>query len=176
MTAAPGPARAIRHCLSRYLHFGGRTGRSDYWWFYGVALAAALVAHLIDGLVFGFEAEAEPGKHPLTLVVSFVALFPTLSAGWRRMQDTGRPGWYVVLPMLLVLATTASLLVGVFGFGLIEALGADPETLRDVAAPVGVAVLVIAYAAILAAALLKLWWLTRPGDDGTNAYGPPPAG
>jgi uncharacterized membrane protein YhaH (DUF805 family) len=169
-----GSTQAVKTCLRKFIHLGGRASRSEYWWFYLFVILATVAAQTIDSLIFGFPAINESGRYPLTLIVSFVLFWPTLSAGWRRMHDTGHPGWYVILPQAIAMAGLIAFMVGVFGFGLVEGATGDTQTYRGIAGVVGVAGLVALWAAVLAAFVLKLWWLTRPGDPAPNAYGPPP--
>ncbi|QDY68391.1 DUF805 domain-containing protein [Qingshengfaniella alkalisoli] len=165
---------AVKTCFAKFLTLQGRASRPEYWWFFLFVILGGLVAQMIDGLIFGFATEEEPGRHPITLIFWFVTLFPALAAGWRRMHDTGRPGWFMILPTIIVLCAFAGLLLGVLGFGAIEAVGADPVRLHPVAAVVGLTGLYVTYAVILVASILKLWWLTRPGDTSDNHYGPVP--
>lgn len=166
---------AVRTCLSKYLMLSGRAARPEYWWFYLFTIIAAALASIVDGLVFGFAVEDEVGKHPFTMVVSFALFFPLLAAGWRRMHDTNRPGWLMLLPAILVLAGLVTFLITVGIAGLFgHVMDAGPDAMEQTDRFAGIALLVVFYIAILAAALMKLWWLTRPGDDGQNAYGPPP--
>jgi uncharacterized membrane protein YhaH (DUF805 family) len=169
-----GFLQAVRTCLGKFFVLKGRAGRAEYWWFFLFVLLGDIIAQLIDGLIFGYGTVEEPGHHPVTLLFSFVTFFPALAAGWRRMHDTGRPGWLTLLPTLIVLGSLAGLMVGVLGFGAMEAAGADPARLHGVAAVLGLTGLYAAYAIILVASILKLWWLTRPGEPGSNSYGPVP--
>jgi uncharacterized membrane protein YhaH (DUF805 family) len=142
---------AVRTCLTqKYAAFQGRASRSEYWWFFLAVVIGSLLATLLGPLAFLF-----------TLAV----LCPILAAGFRRLQDTGRPGWWIVIP---------------FGFGLINSLlipdipseaayvaGDFPSTGRIIFS--GLLSLVQ-----LGISIMFLWWLTRPSQPETNAYGPPP--
>ncbi|MEE4377275.1 MAG: DUF805 domain-containing protein, partial [Candidatus Competibacteraceae bacterium] len=104
-----------------------------------------------------------------------LALFiPLLAAGWRRLHDTGRPGWWLLIPMLVSLAFMLMLFAGIFAFAGAERAGVDPEALRGPAALLGVTGMTIAGVVQLVLAVLMLWWLTRLGDEMDNAYGRPP--
>ena len=91
------------------------------------------------------------------------------------MSDSGRPGAYILLPMILSLVFSLAFLFGVFGFGLMEREGLDPEALTGGAVILGGAGLLAAVIVQIVVAILMLWWLTRPSDPGSNDYGPPPA-
>lgn len=170
-----GFVQAVRTCLSKFLHLQGRAGRAEYWWFFLFVVIATIAAQAVDSLIFGAGNIETAGHHPVTLLTSFVLFFPTLSAGWRRMHDTGHPGWYVLAPQLIVMAGLAAFMIGVLGFGIVEGATGESERLRGVAGVIGTAGLALVWAAVVAALAIKFWWLTRPGDAAANAYGPPPA-
>lgn len=170
-----GFSTAVSTCLSKYLMLSGRASRPEYWWFYLFAVLVAAAGSILDGLIFGFAVEDQVGKHPFTMVLTFATFIPLLAAGWRRMHDTGRPGWLVLLPAIIVLIGLATFLVTVGIAGLFgHVMEASVEDMESTDRFAGIALVVLFYIAAIVAALLKLWWLTRPGDDGQNAYGPPP--
>ncbi|MCV6598159.1 MAG: DUF805 domain-containing protein [Mangrovicoccus sp.] len=170
-----GFATAIRTCLTKYFALAGRAARPEYWWFALFCALICLAASLFDGMIFGFDAENTPGQHPITMIASFVTFFPLLAAGWRRMHDTGRPGWVALLPECMVLLGFVAFLISVGLAGLIgHVTDAPSDTMRDVDRVIGQSTVILFYAAAIGAALLKLWWLTRPGDEGANEYGPAP--
>lgn len=162
---------AVRTCFRKYVTFSGRARRPEYWWFVLFYVIAGAFAAGLDGLVFGpsvvvveggvegAAVETSYGGGPFATVVSLGTFLPLLAVGWRRMHDTGRPGWLYLLPTLVAL-----------GGGVIAAAaglaGSDG----------GAAVLVlVALLGGLAAFLLLIYWLTRPSEPGANAYGPEPA-
>lgn len=102
-------------------------------------------------------------------------LLPMLAVAWRRMHDTGRPGWYVLLPMLLSFAFLAAALAGVVTFAAVETGLDDPSVLIAPAAWFGGFGVALTVLVQLVLALLMLWWLTRPSQPGANQYGPAPA-
>ena len=106
-----GFTTAVRTCLTKFFVLKGRAARPEYWWFYLFGLLVTGAASVFDGLIFGFDVEDEVGKHPFTLVASFVIFFPLLAAGWRRMHDVGREGWFMLLPQILL----SRRVCGVFG-------------------------------------------------------------
>ncbi|MDF3412854.1 DUF805 domain-containing protein [Sulfitobacter sp. M57] len=143
---------AVRTCLTqKYATFQGRASRSEYWWFFLVVLIGAVVTQLIWGLLY--------------LIYTLAIICPALAAGFRRLQDTGRPGWYIVIP---------------FGISLLASLMA-PDVPTEEAMAAGqmpdfanLALFSILAIVQLIISLVFLWWLTRPSQPETNAYGPPP--
>lgn len=76
-------ADAIQHCFNHYADFDGRADRSEFGWFaLFVVLGTVACARLPDTV----------GELFLIGV-----LLPTLAAGTRRLRDTGRSGWWLLL-------------------------------------------------------------------------------
>ena len=74
---------SIRVCFSKYADFNGRATRSEYWWF---SLFIALVY-----LVLAVVNEVLPG------IFALATLLPTLAVTVRRLHDTERSGWWLLI-------------------------------------------------------------------------------
>lgn len=143
---------AVRTCLmQKYAGFQGRASRSEYWWFFLAFLIGAVITQFIWGLLY--------------LLYTLALICPMLAAGFRRLQDTGRPGWYIAVPFGLSLLTT---LISP-KIPTEEAMAAGQMPSFGYMAFFGVLAV-----AQLVVSLVFLWWLTRPSQPETNAYGPPP--
>lgn len=171
-------ATAVRTCLARYVTFSGRASRSEYWYFVLFVVLAELIAGIVDWTLFGASATVvtETGTTtvatapaPVQSVVSLALFLPHLAAAWRRMHDTGRSGWYVLLPTLLSLAALAILVIGIGTASLF-----DGGTLDRLLTGTTLLILIPTGLVLLVSPLLVLWWLTRPSQPGHNAYGPNP--
>ena len=95
--------QAIRSVLGQYTNFGGRARRSEYWLWTLTVTSAALVA-LLASVV-----SAALGVL-LQLALLVVVLVPGLAVLVRRLHDTDRPAWW----LLLFLVPFGSLAVLVF--------------------------------------------------------------
>jgi uncharacterized membrane protein YhaH (DUF805 family) len=166
-----GFTEAVKACFSKYMNFSGRSGRPEFWWFALFVFAGAFALSIVDSLIWGTTEGATRIFAPLFQLATFL---PLLAVGWRRLHDTGKPGWYLLLPALFSLAFALALLTGVVAFGAMEAAGMPEEQLRGPAALLGVTGMMIAGIVQLVLALLMLWWMTRPSDPRANAYGAPP--
>lgn len=90
-----GFADAVRSCLSNYANFSGRARRSEYWWFLVFCAIVSGVAMIIDN-VAGLTLQGSTAGW--VSVIATIALFlPQLSVMVRRMHDTDRSGWWVLL-------------------------------------------------------------------------------
>ncbi|WP_433127132.1 DUF805 domain-containing protein [Micromonospora sp. CA-240977] len=92
---------AIKSVFSQYVGFRGRARRSEYWWFALFSILVAIVAAILDsalGLTFG---EASSTGF-IGLIVYLVFLLPTLAVAVRRLHDTDRSGWWVLIGLVPV--------------------------------------------------------------------------
>lgn len=86
-TPALGPLPAIRGCFAKYATFRGRSRRSEFWWFW-------LLFWIIN--LSGFLAQSAVAVIT-DLVALAVVLVPYVAVGVRRLHDTGRSGWLMLL-------------------------------------------------------------------------------
>jgi uncharacterized membrane protein YhaH (DUF805 family) len=170
-----GFSQSIKTCLSKYVVFSGRAQRSEYWWFVLFVLLVSILLAVVDSTLFGTNPEAGKMSIKLNSIFQLSMLLPMLAAGWRRLHDIGRPGWYLLIPVAFNVATMVILLTGVAVFSTLEVNGADPEALRGPAAFIGGTGLVVMYVLQFAFSVLMIWWLSRPSQDGANEYGPAPS-
>nr|WP_245306330.1 DUF805 domain-containing protein [Roseovarius aestuariivivens] len=135
----------------------------------------ALATGLLDLLFFG--PSRAPGHQATRIfqpLFQLATLLPLFAAGWRRMHDTGRPGWLLLLPLAVALGTMLLMMGGVMGFGMMHNSGVTGPGLRGGLAGAGYLMFGLAWIVQLVLYILIIWWLTRPSDPGPNDYGPPP--
>jgi uncharacterized membrane protein YhaH (DUF805 family) len=86
--------------LKKYAVFTGRARRKEYWMFF---LFNIIIAFAI-GLVFGFLGRMLGMGTTLSNLVSGVynlaLLIPGIAVGVRRMHDSGRSGWWLLVPLV----------------------------------------------------------------------------
>ena len=91
---------AIKSFWSNYATFKGRSRRAEYWWIQlflvltNLAVAAIDLA-LMDGDVDRFIANGGGGI--VGLVWILVTIVPALAVLIRRLHDTGKSGWWVLI-------------------------------------------------------------------------------
>lgn len=169
-----GFIEAVKTCFSKYFTFSGRAARPEYWWFVLFVVVISFVLSFVDAAIFGVDPETEEPTTVLTGLFQLAIFFPALAVGWRRLHDSGRPGWYVLIPMLVSLIFMIGTFFGIFAFGIAETEVSDPEALRAPAALLGGAGVLVFAAVQLLMLVLIIWWMTRPSDPGPNEYGPQP--
>jgi uncharacterized membrane protein YhaH (DUF805 family) len=74
--------------LKNYAGFSGRARRQEFWWFYLMNLIVEVVLYLVDNAI---------GSPILAGIYGLAILIPALAVGVRRLHDTGRSGWWLLL-------------------------------------------------------------------------------
>jgi uncharacterized membrane protein YhaH (DUF805 family) len=112
---------AVKTVYGKYATFTGRARRSEYWWWALYMLITGSIVALVEssmGLGMGhmgmgggsMSAGYEGG--PLTGIWSLAHLLPGLGLAVRRLHDTERSGWW----LLIVLIPLIGLLVLLYFF------------------------------------------------------------
>jgi uncharacterized membrane protein YhaH (DUF805 family) len=83
--------------LKKYAVFSGRARRKEYWMFVLINLIITFVLYLIEGLVGG------PGI--LGGLYSLAVLIPAIAVGVRRLHDTNRSGWWLLIGLIPLIGT-----------------------------------------------------------------------
>jgi uncharacterized membrane protein YhaH (DUF805 family) len=87
---------AISLCFRKYVTFSGRAGRSEFWYFMLFIFVAGVVATILDLTSFGGQNDIMPINTIFTLAV----ILPELSVSVRRLHDTDRSGWWVLISLI----------------------------------------------------------------------------
>ena len=74
---------SIRVCFTKYADFNGRAARPEFWWFALFTFLASLAISLLSPV--------------LNAVFSIATLLPSIAVGARRLHDTNRSGWWLLL-------------------------------------------------------------------------------
>ncbi len=153
---------AIRSCLAKYVTFTGRASRSEFWWFTLAVIALQQLALLTETAI-NAAAGTPDGRGLLSEAIGLFFFLPSVAAGWRRLHDIGRPGWWFLA--LVLGAPIFALIVLQLGlWSLRWVLDAGPADIFAVIAPV---VAVACFAPLV-------YWLSRPSEPGLNKHGPNP--
>lgn len=84
--------------MRNYANFDGRARRREYWFFALFNTIFAVVAMILDN-VLGLT-KATSGFSPLYAFYFLATLVPSLAVLVRRLHDTGKSGWYVLVAFI----------------------------------------------------------------------------
>src|SRR4051794_30423180 len=76
----------------RYMQFDGRAGRAEFWWYF---LAGAII-----GVVLSVLAQASTVFVVIQAIYGLAVLIPGLAVGVRRLHDTNRSGWWLLIGLI----------------------------------------------------------------------------
>lgn len=116
--------------LKNYVGFGGRARRKEYWFFvlFNFLISVALV--FVDTAIGGLNPETGIGV--LSGLYSLGVLIPGLAVTFRRLHDTDRSAWWLLI-LLVPLVGVIVILVFMFLDGTPgnNSYGADPKGQQD---------------------------------------------
>ena len=78
--------QSIKTCFSKYADFNGRASRSEYWWWFLFVFLGSAITGVISDVLSG--------------VFSLAILVPYLAVAARRLHDTDRSGWFLLLNLI----------------------------------------------------------------------------
>lgn len=84
--------------LKKYATFSGRAQRAEYWYFVLFYLLIFIVVSVVDGITGTFNDEAGMGL--LGSLLALALLIPSIAVGVRRLHDTGRSGWWLLIALI----------------------------------------------------------------------------
>lgn len=87
--------------LKKYAVFSGRAQRAEYWYFVLFYVLISLGLSMIDGFVGTYDPETSVGL--LSGLFSLATLLPSIAVGVRRLHDTGRSGWWLLIGLIPVI-------------------------------------------------------------------------
>src|SRR5210317_2290696 len=100
---------AVKTVLAKYATFSGRATRPEYWWWILAMIILFTVLGVIDGALIapllGFEAFDPDAGQPVSFIASLGLLLPNLAVSARRLHDTDRSAWWLLLGLVPVIGT-----------------------------------------------------------------------
>jgi len=84
--------------LKKYAVFNGRARRKEYWYFLLFSILISIVLAIVDKMLGSFSTAAGMGL--LGGIYSLAILIPSLAVSVRRLHDTGRSGWWVLIILI----------------------------------------------------------------------------
>ena len=84
--------------LKKYADFSGRAPRAEYWWFYLLIIIGYVIAMTLDSMLGLGQAVGPYGV--LMAVFALAMLVPSIAAAIRRLHDTDRSGWWLLIGLV----------------------------------------------------------------------------
>lgn len=81
--------------LKKYAVFTGRARRKEYWMFILFNFLVAVVIGAVEGLM--------GGKGMISNIYTLAVFLPSIAVGVRRLHDTDRSGWWLLLPVVNII-------------------------------------------------------------------------
>jgi uncharacterized membrane protein YhaH (DUF805 family) len=81
--------------LKRYVDFQGRARRREYWMFFLANFLISFLFLLLGGVIMNSSEVAVPN-----MIYSLAVLLPSLAVGARRLHDTGKSGWWLLIALV----------------------------------------------------------------------------
>jgi uncharacterized membrane protein YhaH (DUF805 family) len=118
---------AVKDGFAKYTQFSGRSSRTAFWYWYLFEILAAIAAGLVDGIL---------GTGPiLQLIIALAILLPSLAVSVRRLHDTGRSGWWLLISFLPIIGFIVLLVFYLLKSDEANKYGAGPDEAPGSAAP-----------------------------------------
>lgn len=84
--------------LKKYVDFNGRARRKEYWFFVLFNLIISCVLSAIDVFIGTYSVSAGVGL--LAGLYALAVLLPGIGVTVRRLHDTGRSGWWILIALV----------------------------------------------------------------------------
>lgn len=84
--------------LQNYADFSGRARRTEYWMFTLFNALISIALTVLDALFGTLDLEAGIGL--LSTIYALAVLVPSLAVLVRRLHDTGRSGWWMLIALI----------------------------------------------------------------------------
>jgi uncharacterized membrane protein YhaH (DUF805 family) len=91
---------AIRSVLTQYIGFTGRARRSEYWWWALFTVLVGFAAAILDGVLGTTLGPDNSVTGVIGVIVNLALLLPTLAVAVRRLHDTDRSGWWLLIGLV----------------------------------------------------------------------------
>lgn len=142
--------------IHKYADFSGRAPRAEYWWFTLALVVAYIVVSIVESII-GIDKTVGPYGY-LSVLLMLGTLVPSIAVGVRRLHDTNRAGWWLLIAIVpyLIFAMAAGAAIA---SGSMVALAGATMLLGLLAFAGGIALLV---------------FMVLPGTKGDNRYGADP--
>jgi uncharacterized membrane protein YhaH (DUF805 family) len=118
---------AVKAVLTNYVGFTGRARRAEYWWFFLFNIIVSIVASIFDKAI---------GASVFGALTSLALLLPGIAVGIRRLHDTDRSGWWLLIALTGIGVIVLLVFMAQEGQAGANKYGADPKAGAAAGAPI----------------------------------------
>ena len=83
---------SIQICYKKFFDFSGRASKSEYWWF-----------QLFNIIIYFLSLIFQSDLALLFSILIIINLIPIYAAGVRRIHDSNKSGWFVLLSLIPII-------------------------------------------------------------------------
>ena len=121
---------AIKSGFTQYVGFAGRARRSEFWYFYLFTILLSIVASIVQ------RAMTNSTNGIVTTIIGLAIVLPYLAVAVRRLHDTSRSGWWLLIGLIPVVGTIILIVFWVQDSHGDNQYGPSPKAVGSTAAPV----------------------------------------
>jgi uncharacterized membrane protein YhaH (DUF805 family) len=151
------PIAWAKRPIQKYTDFSGRAPRAEYWWYTLALIIVFIVLTILESIV-GLNKMIFGVYGPLTLLLWLGTIVPGIAVVIRRLHDTNRSGWWMLLVVPYVISAVMML----------RSMASGSPASFGAAGILGLVGLVCCIALLV--------FMVLPGTPGDNSYGPNPYG
>ena len=118
--------------LKKYAVFSGRATRSEFWFFVLFNIIISFVLGFIDGMIGGPGTKESIGI--LGSIYSLAVLLPSIGVTVRRLHDTNRSGWWILIGLLPIIGGIVLIIFAAMDSTADNKYGPNPKGMRTATA------------------------------------------
>jgi uncharacterized membrane protein YhaH (DUF805 family) len=93
----------------KYFLFTGRAGRTEFWMYVLFNFIVAMILAIVGTVLGGSGNYSSPAFLPYDLYL-LATLLPSLGMAVRRLHDTGRSGWWILVGLVPIIGAVVLLI------------------------------------------------------------------
>ena len=121
------PSDWAKRPFENYADFSGRASRPEYWWFILAYFVTLMAVSIVEGKV-GLSGMIFGAYGPITLLLALGVFIPCLAVGVRRLHDTDRSGWWMLISVVPIVGLALIYFLALPGTGGVNQYGSPPDT------------------------------------------------
>lgn len=86
-----GFSEAVKSGFDHYTKFDGRANKPAFWWWFLFQIIVYIAAEIVDAIL---------GTTIFWILIALGLLLPNLSVAIRRLHDTNRTGWWILIGLI----------------------------------------------------------------------------